>query len=84
MLTVYTLREIRENEMDRSIGVFGSASNTVVAAAESLAEAGSSPTHVAKIVADSDIRAQLRKTGEVSILSEDGATKLHLNKQPVK
>ncbi len=83
-LTVYTLREVREDQMDRCIGVFGSASNTVVAAAESLAEAGSSPTHIAKIVADSEIRAQLRKTGEVSLTSEDGAIELYLNKQPVK
>ena len=83
-LTVYTLREIRENEMDHCIGVFGSASNTVAAAAESLAETGSSPTHIAKIVADSDLRSQLRNAGEISIVSEDGATRLVLNKQPVK
>ena len=84
MLTVYTLREIKENEMDHCIGVFGSASNTVAAAAESLAEGDSSPSHIAKIIADSEIRTQLRKKGEVSILSENGETRLHLNKQPVK
>jgi len=83
-LTVYTLREIRETEMDRCIGVFGSASNTVMAAAESLAETGSSATHIAKIIANVDIRAELRKTGEVSLVSEDGETRLYLNKQPVK
>jgi len=84
MLTVYTLREVKETEMDRCIGVFGSASNTVMAAAEVLAEAGSSPSHIAKIISDSDIRSQLRKTGEVSLLCDCGETKLYLNKQPVK
>jgi hypothetical protein len=83
-LTVYTVREIKENEMDEVLDVFGSASNAVTAATDTLGEKGSSPTHIAKIVADSELRSQLRKTGELSLTSEDGETTLVLNKQPVK
>ena len=83
-LTVYTVREVKENEMDNCIGVFGSAANAVVRAGETLSEMGSSPTHVTKLLTDTELKARLRKTGEVSMLSEDGNVTLFLNKQPVK
>jgi len=82
-LTVYTVREIKENEMDNCLGVFGSAANAVQRAGETLSELGSSPTHVTKILTDSELKTRLRKTGEVSMLSEDGNITLFLNKQPV-
>ncbi len=82
-LTVYTVREVKENEMDQCLGVFGSAANAVTRAGETLSELGSSPTHVTKILTDSELKTRLRKTGQVSMLSEDGNTTLFLNKQPV-
>jgi hypothetical protein len=82
-LTVYTVREIKENEKDNCLGVFGSAANAVTRAGETLSERGSSASHVTKILTNAELKSQLRKTGEISMMSEDGSVTLFLNKQPV-